>query len=409
MGALQMTMEFKLGKQWVYNHDSSVVKYSRFNSVEDFNNQWEMIMVTYKSKFSRKQHELLNIMKGFAGSEEDAPGVCSARFKRLEDAYQKRYGVSISRDTWQKTQKKLEKYGIAIVCAGKRLIEGRGSTTANVIIFNRAEDVKAHEIAQKEAEEREIARLLEEEYARMTPVMNYAFNARKWAEQKAINEQEKELRAQREQAQQREIERQQKQAEKKSLYKKMREYAKNKNININEFMGIAYGSMNKMQKMVNVSQEQAEKIAFDLFVKALTAKPTLKRPQVNYAALYSWLLKDTLNMLTGQTKQMTKHEIAKKSGKKVGIITKGFAESETDPIRRAELLAAYEQQEKEKQEIFNDNTLLKAAQDHWTAVHDKQEKDRLDTLKRDMEQRGMSEKEYFEYKRQELLKQLNEK
>lgn len=398
--ATQMTMTLKLEQNWIYNHRAEMlVKYSKFNDGYDFNNQWEMVMTQYKKRFTKVQHNLMNVIRRRAYK---VPGVCNASFKTLQQDYQNEYGTSVSRDTWQRTVDKAEKMGLILKLGGKRLIEGRNSTTANVIIFNRHDEVRAYEIAQLEQQEKEIARLLEEEYARMSPAMNYAFNAMKWAEDKAAKQRQEQADKQRQEQAQKAAEQK---AKKQSLYKKMATYiaSKKMNVNVNEFMGIAYGSINKLKKSTNITQEQAEQIAFELFVKAVNTKKVKK----THAALYSWLMNDNFNLLTGKKETMTKREVTKKRGKKVGVITKGYVESIEDPIRKAELMAAYEQQQKEMEEIKNSNPILKAADDHWTQIHTEQQKAKEEQFKRELEQSGMNEKEYYEFKRAELLKSLN--
>lgn len=407
--SIQSEFNLKLEKPALFNDKCiNFSKYSKFKSVPDFDNQWSMIMTEYKKFFTKEQLLVLTLIRQFSVIH---PGVCYASYNTLNEEYQKIYGHGFSRDLWRAAVNKADSFGLLNKHEGKRLKMGRNSKTANVLIFNRYDEVKAYAIAKAEAEEEEIARLLEEEYARMTPVMKFGFNARQWAENKALKAAHTKAEKERHEQEQKEMECKAKQAEKQSLYKKMVKHIQYKKmestINLNELVAIAYGSVKKMMKNVKVSQQQAEEIAFTLFVKALAAKPTKKRPNVNHTALYSWLMKDNLQMLTGEKRQMTKHEITKKQGKKVGVITEALIENETDPYRKAELLAAYEQQEKERQASIEKNPTLKSSHEHWDKIHAENKQKELNEKERKRKQLGMSEQEYLEYKRKELLAQLN--
>lgn len=338
MGAA-LQMEFTLEKQAIYNgENSNHSKYSRFSSRKDFNQQWALILKTYKDKlrFTKLQLRVIGVIVGFAGAKNF--GVCSASFKKINKKFKEKYGTNISRDTWRTVVDRCAKYGILSKHDGIRLTEegDNKSRTANVLIFYRADEVRAYEIARAAETAAEMERLLEEEYARMTPQMTFAFNAKKWGEEKALKRAEQEEKERRE-AQKRAEE--EKKAKYVSLYVKINSYIQAKKLDLQaaDFVGIAYGSVKKLMGATNISKVKAEEIAYSNFLKAVnTDKSKVKK---NYAALYSWLMKDTTSKLTGQAKEMTDAEIADKQGRNTELPPQFMIDAEQDPIKRAALQA----------------------------------------------------------------------
>lgn len=334
MGAVAQ-IQFKLEKQAIFNDKRvNYTKYSNFSSVQEFNNQWSILMTTYKKKFTKPQLKVLSIIRRFAGGK--FVGVCNASFRSISEKFEEKYGTTVSRDTWRTAVDKADKFGLLNKHDGIRLVDGRNSRTANVLIFNRAEDVKAYAIAKAKEEEAEIEQLLEQELARMTPAMNYAYKARKWAEEKAIKKAEQEdaarKKAEKEAAQE---------AKRASLYNKIGNYlAKNKvneTVQLKEMVAIAYGSVNKMIENVDrITKEQAEDIAYTLFIKAVKTKKVKK----THAALYSWLMNDNLAKLTNQKDTMTDSELKLAAGLNVDMIPEFMIEQEQDAIKRAEMTAS---------------------------------------------------------------------
>lgn len=185
MGALKQ-MKFTLDKTRITNHKVEWLhNYSKFADLYDFNNEYEKIMVDKKKKFTKVQHAILNVIRHFAAK---VPGVANASYKTYNKELHKVLGHTVHNDTIKNTLKKAEKMGVCLVVAGKRL---NGSYTANVIVFNRADEVRAYELAQLEKEEREIKKQIEQEFAQMSPALQYAHNAKVWAQEKAQKDAEK--------------------------------------------------------------------------------------------------------------------------------------------------------------------------------------------------------------------------
>lgn len=316
--------------------DRDYSQYSKFTTRNDFDNQYAMIMCEYKHKFSIKQLRVVSVICGFAGSKYY--GVCTATYKKVAAKYEERFGDTVSRDTWREAIDKCDIYGILNKHDGVRPVDRRPvddcykTRTANVLIFNRYDEVKAYAIARMEIEQKEMERLLEAEYARMTPSMTFAYNAKKWAQEKAIKEAEEAARkkAAEEAAK----------AKRASLYQKIGAYLsthKIKDAQLGEMTAIAYGSVNKMLKQVDrMTKEQAEDIAYSLFIKAITTQKIKK----TYAALYSYLLRDNLDMLTGKKDVMTSNELKARAGQKVEMYPEFMIEQEQDATKRAEMIAS---------------------------------------------------------------------
>ena len=337
MGAapqLQQQIQFTFERMTLFNDNRvNYGKYSKFISIGDFNNEWEQFMVDYKHKFTRLQLDAIRVYRKFA-AKEGRIGVVNASYRTLIEASKELYGYEIKRDTFRTAITKLEQLGGCVVADGQRLIKGRGSRTANIVIFNRHNEAVAYQIAKKQKEDAEIARLLEADYATASPVVNYAYNARKWAEEKRLK--------QAEQAAQ-EAEKQRKDAEqaaknkKVSLYRKMAVLLSTKkslkSLKLKEFVAIAYSNVKNLVA-ANVAQLDAEEIAYNKLVE-VADKENVK----NYAALYSWTMKQAVNMLNGevQTMTITKAELLEKQGKKVEVVPDWLIEQQKDAAKRLEM------------------------------------------------------------------------
>ena len=179
-------MKFTVEKTRITNVQTNwLIPYCKFNDIEEFNSHYEQMMLDHKKKFTKVQHAILNVIRKYAAK---VPGVANASYKKYNESIQAVLGHTVHSDTIKNTIDKAERMGLLLKVPGKRL---DGSYTANVIVFNRCEDIKAYEIAYAENLENEIARKLEEEYQQMAPAIQYAHNARKWAEEKAQKEAEK--------------------------------------------------------------------------------------------------------------------------------------------------------------------------------------------------------------------------
>ena len=185
MGATKQ-MTFALTKTRITNHKVEWLhSFSKFSNVEDFNNEYEQIMVDKKKKFTKVQHAILNVIRRYACK---VPGISGVSYKKINIQLHKILGHTVHDDTIRRTLNKAEKMGIILKCGGKRI---NGSYTANVIIFNRYDEMRAYEIAAAEKEEQEIKKRIEEEFKEMSPALQFAHNAKVWAQEKAEKEAEK--------------------------------------------------------------------------------------------------------------------------------------------------------------------------------------------------------------------------
>lgn len=337
MGAPQLQLQLTYEKMTLFNDERvNYSKYSKFRDIEDFNNEWEQYMVNYKKKFTKLQLDAIRIYRQHAVTEGRV-GVVNASYRTLIERAKEYYGFEISRDTFRDAINKLANLGGCIIADGERLINGRGSRTANIVIFNRHDEAVAYQIAQQKKKDEEIARLLEENYAAASPVMNYAYNARKWAEEKRLKQAE--AAAQQAAARKKEAEEVSK-ARKVSLYSRLAKIVSTrkslKTIQLKEAVAIAYSSVKKLVAL-NVPQQEAEEMAYrELAI--ISQKDNVK----NVAALYSWTLNKAITKIKGEDTELTKAELNKKKGVYVEYIPEWMIDREKDPVRRAEMIRSNE-------------------------------------------------------------------
>lgn len=267
MGAAQQ-LTFVLDKPRIINHRCEwLARYSKFKDIYDFNNEYEKMMVEKKKRFTKLQHTILNVVRKYGAK---VPGVINASYKTLIERIEEIYGHKVHAETIANTINKAESMGILIKLHAKRI---NGSYAANVIIFNRYDEMTAYEIANLKAKEEEIAKQLEEEFAAMSPVLNYAENARKWAEEKRQKEEERKKAEEQAAAAAREMEQKQK---KETLYTRLLTYVHAKKITkeqFNELNKVLYGERNKIMKAdPRLTEEQADNMVFGAFINALNKK-----------------------------------------------------------------------------------------------------------------------------------------
>ena len=271
MGAAEQ-LTFVLDKPRVINHRCEwLARYSKFKDIYDFNNEYEKMMVEKKKRFTKLQHTILNVVRKYGAK---VPGVVNASYRTLIERIEEVYGHKVHAETIANTINKAESMGILVKLHAKRI---DGSYAANVLIFNRYDEMTAYEIANLKAKEEEIAKQLEEEYAAMSPVLNYAANARKWAEEKQRKEEERKKAEEQAAAKAREMEQKQK---KETLYTRLLTYVHAKKITKEQFEQlnkILYGERKKIMKAdPRLTEEQADNMVFGAFINALNKQSKVK-------------------------------------------------------------------------------------------------------------------------------------
>jgi len=261
MGALQLptyektrilnVKSKKTGYEWLKN-------YSNFKD-QDFDANIEMILAEKKKFFSRKQLCILTVLRQYAVKY----GVVNASRSTIVDAVEKQFGFTVCAKTVSNLIQKLEKMGIVVVYFGK---EYDGSYTSNVVAFNTYEDMRAYEIAQIEAEEAEIERLMMQDLVKTDNARNYAEKARQWAAEKAKKDAAIESAKKIAEGQQK----------RETIYKKLMAFVAAKKINksqAGQLAAILYKRINEaMQADNRLTQEQAELLAWDAFTVSIASK-----------------------------------------------------------------------------------------------------------------------------------------
>lgn len=290
MGATQLEFTFK--KESIFNYkNGDYSKYSKFNSKDDFDKQWEMIMADYKKKFTKKQHEFLAILRRRAVK---FPGVALASYSTYADDYEKYYGCTISEDTMRRAIEKAEKLGLLIKNFGKRMIEGHGSQTANVIIFIPYADVMAYKIVQEAKTQAEINKFIEEEQAKTQKMMNWATEVKQLTKKNedqqqpaAENKNDKPEKAP--QSNRKEL----------SMYQRMINTYKPRNeeqkAKFNELMAVAYSTKKRAMNEHGLYATHVEKMILSAFEVLLN-----KKNVNNQAAMFSVIIKNKINNYLGE-------------------------------------------------------------------------------------------------------------
>lgn len=283
MGAKQQVQQrWTFEKTTLYNHKlEMLVPYSKFSSGDQFNVQWEMIMSIYKKHFTKTQINALKIVRQRAFK---VPGVSNASYRTYMEDCKEILGHDVSRDTIRTALDKAEELGILIKCAGQRMIKGRGSKTANVIIFNTYNEVYAYKVAQEKRELQEAKKLLAAEYKqaqRMMGIYNEAIEMAAEQQKQPKKEQEQPKKEQKEQ----------------SLYQKLKNAYKPSNdiqmARFKELVAIIYKIMRETKSKFNFNHAQLEQIMLSSF-QALLNKEGVKKP----AAMLSVIIRNKIENLT---------------------------------------------------------------------------------------------------------------
>lgn len=271
-------------KTTLFNHKLEMLApYSKYTSVDQFNTQYEMIMSIHKKHFTKLQMNVLKIVRRRACK---VPGVANASIRTYMEDCKEILGHEVSRDTIRTTLDKAEEKGILLKCAGQRMIKGRGSKTANVVIFNTYNEVYAYKTAQEKRELEEAKKLLAAEYKQAQKMMGVYNEA---IEMAAAEQQNKKAQKAPESAP--------KEAKEQTLYQKLLKAYNPKNdiqkAKFKELVAIIYSSMKKNKAKFNMNHKQLEQIMLSS-LQVLLAKEGVN----NQAAMLSVIIKNKIENLT---------------------------------------------------------------------------------------------------------------
>ncbi|MEK4427612.1 hypothetical protein [Solibacillus sp. FSL K6-1523] len=278
----QVQQRWTFEKTTLYNHKLELlVPYSKFSSGDQFNVQWEMIMSVHKKRFTKLQIKVLKVVRQRAFK---VPGVSNASYRTYMEDCKAILGHDVSRDTIRDTLDKAEEWGILIKCAGQRMIKGRGSKTANVIIFNTYNEVYAYKVAQEKHELEEAKKLLAAEYKqaqRMMGIYNEAIEMAAEQQKQPKKEQEQPKKERKEQ----------------TLYQKLKNAYKPSNdlemAKFKELVAIVYNLMKKNKEQHGFNHNQLEQIMLSSF-HALLNKEGVNNPP----AMLSIIIRKKIENLT---------------------------------------------------------------------------------------------------------------
>lgn len=119
-----------------YANERGYDKLSKFNSVRDFNNQFEQAMLTIKSVFTKSEYIALNKLRKFAGSA--IAGVAWCRAQKAVAATHMDALIGVSRSTFNRMLRKAASYNLLTIIRQER---SNKYQTHNVYVFNRADEV----------------------------------------------------------------------------------------------------------------------------------------------------------------------------------------------------------------------------------------------------------------------------
>lgn len=119
-----------------YANERGYDKLSKFNSVRDFNNQFEQAMLTIKSVFTKSEYIALNKLRKFAGSAIAGVAWCKAQ-KAIAATHMDAL-IGVSRSTFNRMLRKAASHNLLTIIRQER---SNKYQTHNVYVFNRADEV----------------------------------------------------------------------------------------------------------------------------------------------------------------------------------------------------------------------------------------------------------------------------
>ena len=108
---------------------------SKFQSLKEFNNQFEQAMLDLKNQFTKSEYIALNKLRKFAA---EIPGVAWCKAQKAVAATHKDNLFGISRSTFDRMLRKAKKFNLVTVINQFRK---NGYQKHNVYVFNRLEDL----------------------------------------------------------------------------------------------------------------------------------------------------------------------------------------------------------------------------------------------------------------------------
>jgi len=109
---------------------------SKFDSIRDFNNQFEQAMLTIKSVFTKSEYIALNKLRKFAGSA--IAGVAWCKAQKAVAATHMDALIGVSRSTFNRMLRKAASHNLLTIIRQER---SNKYQTHNVYVFNRADEV----------------------------------------------------------------------------------------------------------------------------------------------------------------------------------------------------------------------------------------------------------------------------
>lgn len=281
MGAAKQ-LQWALEKTPLYNTDMALPTYSKFETVEDFNREFEMSMAIHRKKFTKLQHKVLKVIRGYACV---VPGVANARISIYQDECQKQLGHTVSRSTVRDTLDKAESLGILLKCHGLRFIQGHNSTSANVVVFNTYKEAYAYKIAKDKLDLVKAQELLADHYKSAHKMLNIYGEAVQIVSEVDDAKRKKSLEAPQEP---------QKQL---TLYQRLIKAYKPKDehqmAKFKELVSIVYRLIKEYKNKFNFNQSQLEQLMLESF-DTLLNKDGVK----NQAAMLSVIIRNKVSRLT---------------------------------------------------------------------------------------------------------------
>jgi len=119
-----------------YAEDRGYEMLSKFDSIRDFNNQFEQAMLTIKSVFTKSEYIALNKLRKFAGSA--IAGVAWCKAQKAVAATHMDALIGVSRSTFNRMLRKAASHNLLKVIRQER---NNKYQTHNVYVFNRADEV----------------------------------------------------------------------------------------------------------------------------------------------------------------------------------------------------------------------------------------------------------------------------
>jgi len=294
---IQATFSFE--KQTFFNHkDVDFTPYSKFDDKDHFNIETEKIMAVYKGKF--KTQKQLRVLATVRRAACTIPGVAMGSYGYYIENYEEFYGETISEDTFRRTIAKAEKLGILIKNFGQRMIEGHGSQTANVIIFNTYNEVKAYKAVQDAKDRAEMEKLLAEQYAKTEKMMNWATEARQIAKKSNENI-ENTPKMKKNDAEKAPQSNQKPRTMYKTMLDKYKPVNEQQRAQFNELVAVAYAMKKKAVKENNLPEIHLERIILTSFEVLLS-----KKGVQNQAAMFSAIIKNQIKRVIDGNKPVVK-------------------------------------------------------------------------------------------------------